>query len=93
MIPRRVAIVRTGISEQHISSIIRVTRIAELGRKLAVTISVLQLLGAANIISSSSILVNLMMEAILSSETSVLIKPHRVASQKTELSIATTVNT
>jgi demethoxyubiquinone hydroxylase (CLK1/Coq7/Cat5 family) len=34
---RRVAIVRTEVSEEHITSIIRVTKIGELGTKLAVT--------------------------------------------------------
>jgi hypothetical protein len=33
----RVALVRTGVSEELISSIIRVTRIGELGTTLAVT--------------------------------------------------------
>jgi hypothetical protein len=32
-----VALVRTGISEEHITSIIMVTRISELGTTLAVT--------------------------------------------------------
>jgi hypothetical protein len=33
----RVALVRTGISEELIASIIRVARMAELGKKLAVS--------------------------------------------------------
>jgi hypothetical protein len=34
---RRVALVRTGVLEEHSASIIRVTRIGELGTTLAVT--------------------------------------------------------
>jgi glycyl-tRNA synthetase (class II) len=36
---RRVALVRTDVSEDRTASIIRVTRIDELGTKLAVTIN------------------------------------------------------
>jgi hypothetical protein len=66
---RHVALVRTDVSEEISASIIRVTRIGELGT-LAVT-SVHQLLVTANV-PSSQILVILMMEALSSSETSVL---------------------
>jgi hypothetical protein len=59
---RRVALIRTDISEELSASIIRVTRIGELGT-LAVT--------------SSTILVTLMMEALSSSETSVIAKATR----------------
>jgi hypothetical protein len=78
---RRVVLIRTDVSEEHISSIIKVTRISELGTTLAVTSnrsgviflrSVLQLLVTANVVPSSPILVTLMLEAIRSSETSVL---------------------
>jgi hypothetical protein len=62
-----VARVRTDVSEERIASIIRVRRIGKLGTTLAV----LWLLVTANI-PSSLILVTLMMEAIHSSETSVL---------------------
>jgi hypothetical protein len=34
---RRVALVRTDVSEEHNASVIRVTRIGELGTNLAVT--------------------------------------------------------
>jgi hypothetical protein len=54
---RRVALVRTDVSEKLRASIIGVTRIGELGTTLAVT---------------TPILVTLMMEALRSSETSVL---------------------
>jgi hypothetical protein len=69
-----VALVRTGGSEELSTSIIRVTRIGEL-RMLAVTNvflrSVRWLLVTANI-PSSPILGTLMMEALSSSETSVI---------------------
>jgi hypothetical protein len=76
----RVALVRTGISEELSASFIRETRIGELGTVLAVTsnqrklhfFSVRWLLVTANIVPSSPILVTLMMEALSSSETSVL---------------------
>jgi hypothetical protein len=84
---RIVTLVRTDVSKESTSSIIRLTRIGEL-RKLAVTSnrstlrrnimsiallrSVLRLLVTANFVTSSPILVTLMTEAMLSSETSVL---------------------
>jgi hypothetical protein len=61
----RVALVRTDVSEERIASIIKVTRVF--------LRSVLRLLVTANI-SNSPILINLMMKAILSSETSILIR-------------------
>jgi hypothetical protein len=69
---RRVALVRTDISEEPRASFIRVTIIGELGTTLAVTISVRRLLVTASVVPSSPILVNLMKEALSSSETSVL---------------------
>jgi hypothetical protein len=57
----RVALVRTDISEELGASITRMTRIGELGTLLVM----------ANV-SGSPILVTLMMEALSSSETSVL---------------------
>jgi hypothetical protein len=67
----RVAPVRTDDLEEHIASIIRVTRIGELGTALAVSGCVFQLLATANVLSLP-ILVTLMMEVIHSSETPVL---------------------
>jgi hypothetical protein len=58
-----VALVRTNVSEEHIASITWLTRISDLGTTLAVTNTV---------IPSSLILFTQMMEAICSSETSVL---------------------
>jgi hypothetical protein len=60
---RRVALVRTDISEERSASIIRVTRIGELETTLAVT--------------SNRILASLMKEALSSYETSVLIRATR----------------
>jgi hypothetical protein len=70
---RCVALVRTNVSEECITSIIRVTRNGKQGRTLAVTSnrSMLQLLVTANI-PTLLILVTLMMEAICYTETSVL---------------------
>jgi hypothetical protein len=71
---RRAALVRTDVSVERIASIIRVTRIGEL-QTLAVTNNrrtLLRLLVNANVVLSTSILVALIVEAIRSSETSVL---------------------
>jgi hypothetical protein len=58
---RRVALLGTDVSEEHSASIIRVTRIGEVGKTLAVTG---KLLVRANVVPSSPILVTLMMEAL-----------------------------
>jgi hypothetical protein len=80
---RRVALVITDVSKELSASFIRVTRIGELGT-LAVTSnrrtlrrntflrSVRRLLVTANVVPSSLIPFTLMIEAICSSETSVL---------------------
>jgi hypothetical protein len=74
----RAALVRTDVSEELSASIIRVTRIGELGTlainsfsHLVFLPSICRLLVMANI-PSSPILITLMMEALSSSETSVL---------------------
>jgi hypothetical protein len=69
-----VSLVRTDVSEELSASIIRVTRVGELGTTLAENFlrSVLPLLVTANVVPSSPILVTMMMEALSSSETSVL---------------------
>jgi hypothetical protein len=59
---RRVALVRTNVSEELGASFIRVTRIGELGTTLV----------TASAVPSSQILVTLMKKALSSSETSVL---------------------
>jgi hypothetical protein len=68
---RRVVHVKTDVSEEIIASIIKVKRIRELGIMLAATRN-RSTLRTANIVPSAPILVTLMMEAILSSDTSVL---------------------
>jgi hypothetical protein len=88
---RRVALVRTDVSEEPNASFIRVTRICELGTTLTVTSnrrtlrkntkvflrSVRRLLVAACVVPSSPILVTLKKEALGSSETSVLTRATR----------------
>jgi hypothetical protein len=73
---RRVVLLITDVSEECRASIIRVTRIGELGT-LAVTrnrstLLVIWLLVTANVVPSSPILVTVMMEVLRSSKTSVL---------------------
>jgi hypothetical protein len=82
----RVALVRTDVSEELSAYFIRVTRIGELGTTLAVTSNrrtlrrntstVRRLLVTASVVPSSPILVTLM-EALSSSETSVLTRATR----------------
>jgi hypothetical protein len=81
---RRVALVRTYVSEELSASFIRVTRISELGTTLAVTSeemvflrSVRRLLVTASDVPSSPTPVTLMKEALRSSETSVLTRATR----------------
>jgi hypothetical protein len=76
---RRVAPVRTDVSEELSVSIIRVTRIGELGT-LAVTSKRRMLrawIASYSYVPSSRILVTLMMEAFSSSETSVITRATR----------------
>jgi hypothetical protein len=72
----RVALVRTDVSEERSASIIMVTRIGEQGTMLTVR-SVRCLLLTANVVPSSPIFVTLMMEALRSSEKSVLTRATR----------------
>jgi hypothetical protein len=87
---RRVAFTTTGVSEEHIASIIRVTRIGELGTTLALSTDAcceeilsekgrvnMQYLVTANVAPSSPILVTLMMKALSASEMSVLTRSTR----------------
>jgi hypothetical protein len=69
---RRVALVRTDVSEELSAFIIRVTRISELGTTLAITSN-----RTANIVPCSPILITLMMEALGFSETSVVTRVTR----------------
>jgi hypothetical protein len=66
---RRVALVRTDVSEELSASYIRLTRIVELGTTLAVTSN-------RRTQRRNTILVTLTKEALSSSETSVLNKSH-----------------
>jgi hypothetical protein len=83
---RRMALVRTVVSEELSASFIRVTRIGELGTTLAVTSkqyqvvflrSLRRLLVKTSVVPSSPILDTLVKEAIHSSETSVLSRATR----------------
>jgi hypothetical protein len=77
---RRVALVRTDVSEEPSASFIRVTRIGELGTTLAATTirrTLRRLVVAASVVPSSPILVTLMKEALGSSETSILTRATR----------------
>jgi hypothetical protein len=70
---RRVAQVRNDVSEEGSASITRVRKISEAGITTILFLrSVLQLPITANVVTSSPILVTLMMEALRSSEMSVL---------------------
>jgi hypothetical protein len=76
----RVALVRTDVSEELNDSFFRLRRICELGTTLAVISNrrgVLWLLVKAGVVPSSQILVNLMKEALSTSETSVLTRATR----------------
>jgi hypothetical protein len=72
---RGVALVGTDVSEDLSASVIRVTRIGELGTTLAVTSNLVflrslrRLLVRASVVPSSPILVTLMEEELSSSET------------------------
>jgi hypothetical protein len=77
---RRLILVRTKVSEERIASIIKVTRIGEVGTTLKVIrnqSNLLQLLITTNVVASSPILLTLMMEAIRSSETLILARAMR----------------
>jgi hypothetical protein len=88
---RRVALVRTDVSEEPSNSFIRVRRIGELGTTLAATSnrrrlvflrSVRRLLVAASVVPSTPILVTLM-ESLVPPKRRDLREPHGVTSQKT----------
>jgi hypothetical protein len=75
---RRVALVRTDVSEEPSAFFIRVRRNTNTWYQVLVFLrSVRQLLVAASVVPSSPILVTLMKEALGSSETSVLTKATR----------------
>jgi hypothetical protein len=72
---RRVALVRTDVSEELSASYIRVTRIGELGTTLAVT-SNRRTQVTASVVPSSPILATLMKEALSSSKNVGSYKSH-----------------
>jgi hypothetical protein len=76
---RRVALVRTDVSEELSASIIMVVRIGEVGTTLAVTSNrrTLRRLLVTAYVPNSPILITMMMEALSSSETSVLTRTTR----------------
>jgi hypothetical protein len=85
---RRVALIRAEVSEEHVASIIRAIKIDELRTASAINSN----RSKANVLISP-ILDTLMMEALGSSETSVLQEPHGLTSQKTAFFIVTAVET
>jgi hypothetical protein len=75
---RRVALVRTDVSEEGSASFVRVTRIGELGTTLVVTSNRRTLRRHTKyFVPSSPILVSLMMEALSTTETSDLTRVTR----------------
>jgi hypothetical protein len=81
---RRVALVRTDVSEERSASFVRVIRIGELGTTLGVTSNrrtlgrnTCRLLVTASVVPSSPFFVTLIMVALSSSETSVLTRATR----------------
>jgi hypothetical protein len=74
---RRVALVRTDVSEVLSACFIRVTRVGELGTALAVTSNRRTLLVTASVVPSSPILVTLMKDSLSSFLTSVLTRVTR----------------
>jgi hypothetical protein len=98
----RVALVKTDVSEELSSSIIRVTRIGELGTTPAVTrnrltlrrnTNILRFLVTVNVVPSSPILVTLMMEAIVLPKCRFLQETHGVTSLKAAFFVVTAVKT
>jgi hypothetical protein len=74
---RRVDLVSIEVSEELSASIIRVTRLGELGTTLALTSNRHTLRRKTNVVPTSPSLVTLIMEALSSSETSVLTRATR----------------
>jgi hypothetical protein len=73
---RRLALVKTEVSEERSAFIIKVTRLGELGTMLADR-SLRRVLVTDNVVPTSPILDALILEELGSSETSVLTRPTR----------------
>jgi hypothetical protein len=67
-----VAFVRTAVSEEGSASIVRVTRVGAVGTTCFPLHSFRRLLVTVNVVLSSLVLVDLVMEALRFSETSIL---------------------
>jgi hypothetical protein len=80
----RVALVRTDVSEELSASFIRVSRIGELGSRLAITRNTTVFLVTASVVPSSPILDTLMKERKVPPKLRFLQEPHGVTSQKTQ---------
>jgi hypothetical protein len=91
---RRVALVRTDVSEELSTSIIRVTRISKL-ETFAVTSNrrTLRIGELGKLVPSSPIHVTLMMKMLISPKCRLLQEPHGVTSQKAAFFIVTAVKT
>jgi hypothetical protein len=96
---RRVALIRTDVSEELSASFIKVTRIGELGTMLVVTSnlvflrSVRRLLVTVNVVPTSPIPFTLKWTPYIPPKRRFLQEPHSVTSQKTEFFIFTAVKT
>jgi hypothetical protein len=74
---RRATLVRTEVSDERSTSIVKVTRIADLETKFAVNDNCSLLLVAANVVPGSLNLSTLVMETIRSSKQLILKSPSR----------------
>jgi hypothetical protein len=90
---RRVALVRTEVSEEISASVIRGTRVVEIWTTIAVTSNRRTLLVSVSFVPSAQILVTLMKEVLSFPKLRFLQEPHGVTSQKTPFFIVTAVKT
>jgi hypothetical protein len=102
---RRVALVRTSVSEEFSTSIIRAAKIGELGKTLDLTSNRRTLqrntcissqrasVASYGYVRTSPILVTLMREALVPPKRQFLQEPHGVTSQKTPFFKVTAVKT
>jgi hypothetical protein len=93
---RRATFVSTDVSEEHIASIIRVTRSGQLGTTLAVTSNrrtMRRNTTADNVVLRSPILVTLMRMKYVPAKHRFLQEPHGVTFQKTAFCIVIALKT